>query len=646
MIETRAGQASPRLGSMTQSTRVLMAGLAFSVVARVGALVNPKGTIPFTLSNGRRKTDHFEASGVTEIMPSFVRMTPDEPSKVGALWSKYVLRHDEFSLEWKFRVCGGENRVFGASTMLVISPTKQEDGIDENFMGLAIIVGTNQQSSTDKTHARTNRYQDVSILANNGTKLSNDVLAHLDGCMAGLAPGHHPLRSSRLRLKVHNNKVSIDVDARNTGGWQRCVAELPIDLPGPWPYASHVGLISQTFGTSRSQDLIRLQMYTDPNEAWTTDLYGEDQEEMDVLRQHTVIGDSSVREPAIHVGHQAGPVLGGKAISIREERILGKKALKEACSDSAEFARCQHDKGSVLQLEKCIRNRGRGVSGRCKEGIEAWKSLLMETAPGARNMPPVLGKDSPGEGGSSHAHAVKNQATKNKQALAKKHAIGRGISKNNMDNTRTSQVHKTPNPSMKRKDGTKRPSPRGQMQGDHDVGRGRAPHLDHEQKKHAPHSGGPPRSHHHGGAGGGKRVGSGKFHAAHSDVDAINHYPPAFDSSGGEDGVSLVTAQDAPSLLVGYLSLALIVAFLITRAVRTLAQHTNRHRGASGDDVPGGYQALPEDDAAAAATAGSVSSQQREGATSGGVDGDYVDDDDAIVVTGTPVNPPSSVVLE
>ncbi|CAN0194748.1 unnamed protein product, partial [Scytosiphon promiscuus] len=141
------------------------------------------------------------------------------------------------------------------------------------------------------------------------------------------------------------------------------------------------------------------------------------------------------------------------------------------------------------------------------------KSKLIETAPGARNMPPALGKDSPGEGGSSNTHAVKNKVTKDKQALAQKHAIGRGISKNDMNNTRTSQVHKAPNTAMKRKGGTERPSPREQMQGDHDVGRGRAPLLGHEQKQHDPHSGGPPRSHHHGGAGGGKRVGSGKFHA-------------------------------------------------------------------------------------------------------------------------------------
>lgn len=53
-------------------------------------------------------------------------------------------------------------------------------------------------------------------------------------------------QSSRIRLKVHDNKVSVDIDAGNKGWWQRCVTRAQIDMPAKWMYDSHIGVIAQT----------------------------------------------------------------------------------------------------------------------------------------------------------------------------------------------------------------------------------------------------------------------------------------------------------------------------------------------------------------------------------------------------------------
>lgn len=85
------------------------------------------------------------------------------------------------------------------------------------------------------------------------------------------------------------------------------------------------------------------------------------------------------------------------------------------------------------------------------------------------------------------------------------------------------------------------------------------------------------------------------------------------------------------------LPLVLIGCFFILRGLKRLAQRMNRHCDSGGGDTPDGYQALPGDAAVPA------SRRQGKGADRAGGGSDHVDVDDAVVVTGTPVNPPPSV---
>lgn len=292
------------------------------------------------------------------------------------------------------------------------------------------------------------------------------------------------------------------------------------------------------------------------------------------------------------------------------------------------------------------------------------KTLLIETAPGARNMVPALGKEPPGAGGSTHSHAAKNRAKESQPAplgsLSEKLAVGGFIGNNGSDHERTSKYRRDPT-APKESDSVRSSSRGNWLPGEQDDGgdgggggQGGPPPRNHDQKQHDPHSGEASRSHHPRGAGGVKRV-DPNVHSTKADLIAAMSNPSGagyivdmndpsiFDSTDSEDIVKIFHAEDRFSLFVGYLSLGLIIVFVVTRAVKTLARHTNRHRGADGDDAPGGYQALPEDDDAAAAS--TVPASDRPPSVSASGEGDYVDDDDALVVTGTPVNPPPSAHL-
>ncbi|CAM9762935.1 unnamed protein product [Scytosiphon promiscuus] len=314
----RGRKMRPGIASMAQSTGMLMLGLLRSSFVRVNARVNPRGTLagPFTSNrlNGPPSITHFEASGATEIMRSFIRMTSDGVGTMGALWSISPLRSNGLSLEWEFRIGGEGNDNFCDFFSLTISPnapnSQQFHGEpDENFVGLSVVVDTERRRSLlDEISGDLAALdRDVTVIAGNGTRSYEDVVANLEGCTADIMPSernddHGLPRSSRIRLKVYDNKVAVDVDAGNTGMWRQCVADVPVDMPPDWAYMSHVGVMGRTSGVSIYQDLVRLQVYTKPDEAWNTDIYSEDRVELDATKQYAHHSGGIRRGNAHHHG--------------------------------------------------------------------------------------------------------------------------------------------------------------------------------------------------------------------------------------------------------------------------------------------------------------------------------------------------------
>lgn len=61
------------------------------------------------------------------------------------------------------------------------------------------------------------------------------------------------------------------------------------------------------------------------------------------------------------------------AKTVRAQRISGKRALTQACSEEVHFSECSQDKGSAVRLERCLRAKtGKRLSGSCQQGLQAW----------------------------------------------------------------------------------------------------------------------------------------------------------------------------------------------------------------------------------------------------------------------------------
>lgn len=137
----------------------------------------------------------------------------------------------------------------------------------------------------------------------------------------------------------------------------------------------------------------------------------------------------------------------------------------------------------------------------------AGRTCSSKKAPGARNMPAALGKESCGDDWSSNSHVAKKSKENRPPFLrgpSDERAVGRVISKDDTDDQRTNKAHGMPTAPMGG-DSIRSSSPSKRARGGRDDGGGRGVAIppDHARKKHASHSDDTSRSHVGGDAGGG-----------------------------------------------------------------------------------------------------------------------------------------------
>jgi hypothetical protein len=121
-------------------------------------------------TSGLRMVSHnWRSSGSTMVNSNFARLTPDQQSKKGSLWSRDTLDVPSFSAVLKFRISGKGKDLFGdgMALWLVQQGYYMEGnlhGFQEDFVGVGIIFDTFK--NTEHLHA----HRDVTVLVNNGEK--------------------------------------------------------------------------------------------------------------------------------------------------------------------------------------------------------------------------------------------------------------------------------------------------------------------------------------------------------------------------------------------------------------------------------------------------------------------------------------------
>lgn len=127
---------------------------------------------PYTEIDGaghRLVSRKWRGSGSTTVNNNFIRLTPDQQSKKGAMWSRETLDVPSFSAILKFRISGKGKDYYGdgLAVWLVQQGYYMEGelhGFQEDFIGIGIIFDTFQNTENINAH------RDVTVLINNGEK--------------------------------------------------------------------------------------------------------------------------------------------------------------------------------------------------------------------------------------------------------------------------------------------------------------------------------------------------------------------------------------------------------------------------------------------------------------------------------------------
>jgi hypothetical protein len=81
------------------------------------------------------------------------------------------------------------------------------------------------------------------------------------------------------RIHVHIQMVDVELDARNTGRWRRCVrvSLAGKGLPKGWTQSARIGLVARTSATaSDNHDVLSLRVFDSATEAAVQDAEGQD----------------------------------------------------------------------------------------------------------------------------------------------------------------------------------------------------------------------------------------------------------------------------------------------------------------------------------------------------------------------------------
>ncbi|CAM9225147.1 unnamed protein product [Ascophyllum nodosum] len=240
----------------------------------------------------------WDMSGVTKVLKNFVRLTPDQQSKTGALWSVDSIGNTVFSAVLEFRISGKGDRFFGDGLAVwVVEPERLHDfddlrygdfytddihygwggdikelradlpagdfhGFVEKFKGLGVIVDTYRNEEFYSAH------KDVTVVYNTGNLTREEMIKGSVGCNAQVryyenrddfVPGSS---SSRLKVEVSGNVLTVKIDPKHSNTWTDCVQfELPAEMGEEWTKGAHLGLTASTGQLSDNHDVVRLETY-------------------------------------------------------------------------------------------------------------------------------------------------------------------------------------------------------------------------------------------------------------------------------------------------------------------------------------------------------------------------------------------------
>ena len=205
---------------------------------------------------------NWDFQGSTMVTSNYIRLTPDQRSKQGALWNKIPCRVRNWEVQVNFKVTGTTKELFGDGFAFWYTKERMENGpvfgSKDFFSGLAIVGDTFSNTKAANHLSLSHNHPYISAMVNNGS-ISYDhdrdgKRTMLGGCEVKFRNKQH---ETWIAIRYENDKLTISHDIHNKRAWAPCFSMDGVKLPTGY----YFGMSATTGDLSDAHDVISIKTY-------------------------------------------------------------------------------------------------------------------------------------------------------------------------------------------------------------------------------------------------------------------------------------------------------------------------------------------------------------------------------------------------
>jgi len=201
---------------------------------------------------------NWDFQGSTMVTSNYIRLTPDQRSKQGALWNKIPCKVRNWEVQVSFKVTGTTKDLFGDGFAFWYTKERMVQGdvfgSKDHFSGLAIIADTYSNHNGPHNH----QHPYLSAMVNNGS-LSYDhdrdgTHTMLGGCEVKFRNLNH---ETWYAVRYENDRLTVSHDLANKRAWAPCFSIDGVKLPTGYFF----GMSATTGDLSDAHDVVSIKTY-------------------------------------------------------------------------------------------------------------------------------------------------------------------------------------------------------------------------------------------------------------------------------------------------------------------------------------------------------------------------------------------------
>jgi len=201
---------------------------------------------------------NWDFQGSTMVTSNYIRLTPDDRSRQGAIWNKVPCRVRNWEVQINFKVTGTTKDLFGDGFAFWFVRDRMNMGpvfgSQDHFSGLAIMADTysNQLSPTKHQHPY------LSAMVNNGSLAydhdKDGSLTSIGGCEVKFRNLQH---ETWIAIRYEGDTLTVSHDLDNKRTWEKCFSIANVILPTGY----YFGVTATTGDLSDAHDILGIKTY-------------------------------------------------------------------------------------------------------------------------------------------------------------------------------------------------------------------------------------------------------------------------------------------------------------------------------------------------------------------------------------------------